>query len=59
MGKQEDQERADLNKKLRVALRELRDTSALLRVKASNLSMANRRVLREIKRILKKPPFGT
>jgi hypothetical protein len=44
-----------VNARLRETLRELRATSALLRVKATNLALGNRRLLREIKRTLKKP----
>ena len=45
--------RYDLHLALRSALSELRERSALLRLQTANGTLANRRLLREIKRILK------
>ena len=50
-------EQGELNVRLRKAIQELRDTSALLRVQATTLTLANKRLLRQIKRTLRKPPF--
>ena len=47
----------ELNVRLRKTLQELLDASALLRVPATNLTLSNKRLLRQIKRTLKRPPF--
>ena len=47
----------ELNVRLRKTLQELLDASALLRVQATNLTLSNKRLLRQIKRTLKRPPF--
>ena len=44
------------NVTLRTALSDLRETTALLRLQATNRTMANRRLLREIRRLLKHRP---
>jgi ribosomal protein L29 len=44
------------NLTLRSTLHELREASALLRLQAANQALANRRLLREIRRALKSRP---
>jgi hypothetical protein len=46
-------ETGEKNRALRDVLRELLDENALLRAKAALAAMANRRLLRDIKRMLK------